>query len=83
MAKIYKPGMTLEELARLAKGRYSAKEETAKASYNAMKSTMKSNYGKLPFGPTRKSNYEKRIETAVLRFDPDKWESHYVAKMRL
>jgi len=81
--KIYKPGMSLEELARQAKARYAEAESKAKTNWDAMIPTMHANYDALPFGPTRKSNYKLKVTAGKLRFDPDEWERRYVQKMRL
>jgi len=81
MPKIYRPGMTLEELARLAKARYSAKESVAKENYNAVKDDMISAYNALPFGELKKRHYAERIRVATLRFDADKWEREWKREM--
>jgi len=83
VAKVYRPGMTLEELARQAAANYAAKESSAKASWDAMIPTMHASYDAMPFGPTRKANYKREVTSGKLRFDSAKFESHYVAKMRL
>lgn len=83
MAKVYRPGMALEELARLGKAKYAEKEVTAKRNWDAMIPTMHTSYDALPFGPSKKANYKTRVVAGKLRFDPDAWERKYVAKMKL
>ena len=73
---------TVEEIARLAKDAYKGAEDTAKASWDAMISVMHKRYDETPFGPTRKSNYKKKVTAGKLRFDPEKWEAKWVLKMK-
>jgi len=50
-------------------------------SWNAAKTRMIQHYSALPFGATRKANYQAAIQAATIRFDPDKWRRNWVAKM--
>lgn len=59
-----------------------AKAASMASSYNAAKSRMKTGYGEMPFGPTRKSNYNSMVDAAIYRApDPSKWARNYRAKM--
>lgn len=81
--KIYKEGMTLDDLAKEAAKRYAAKEAIAKIAYNKMKDVMATNYDKLPFGDYRKLMYKTKIKDAVLRFDPERWETKWKKAMSI
>jgi len=74
--------VTLEELASKGKSKYARKVEQMAKSYEAAKARMKDHYGRLPFGPTRKANYNAGIDAAKHRADPDEWYDNWIAKMK-
>ena len=52
------------------------------SSYNAAKGRMKTGYGEMPFGPTRKSNYNAGVDAGTYRApDAEKWSRNWSAKM--
>ena len=60
-----------------------AKGPSMAASWNAAKSRMQSNYAAMPFGPTRKSNFNAGVNAATYRApDPNKWATNWQAKMQ-
>jgi hypothetical protein len=68
----------------VAKGqaKLAAKSASMSSSWNAAKSRMQSNYGAMPFGPTRKSNYNAGVSAATYHApDPNKWAKNWQAKM--
>ena len=73
--------LTLDEMA--TKGYEKLKEKATQMtrSWEATKDRMIASYKALPFGPTRKSNYEDRIRKARHRVDPEKWREAWVIKM--
>ena len=73
---------TLEEMVAVGKAKLTDKEAAMKASWEAARARMKVGYGKTPFGPTRKSNYNLRIDKAVFRLDTEKWATNWAAKMK-
>ena len=73
---------TLEQMVAVGKAKLTDKEAAMKASWEAARARMKVGYGKTPFGPTRKSNYNTRIDTAVFRLDTEKWATNWAAKMK-
>lgn len=51
------------------------------SSWAAAKARMKTGYGGMPFGPTRKANYNSGIDAGTHRVDVEKWERNWRAKM--
>jgi len=81
--------VSLEALASKGERKYGAKISAMKTSYKAAESRAKTAYGKLPFGPTRKGNYEKAWAFMPANYDAKvvpglerKWSENWVAKMR-
>jgi hypothetical protein len=78
---------TLEEMASKGRSKLRDKADSMKSAWNAMTEHMKDAYDKLPFGPTRKANYKKAIDSAKTegryRVDPDKWYDKWKAKMAI
>jgi len=73
---------SLAEMASKGAAKLRAKTGSMAASYNAAKGRMKTGYGAMPFGPTRKSNYNAGIDAGTYRTpDVAKWERNWVAKM--
>lgn len=78
MAKIFRAGMSLDELARQARAHYADKATIAAEKWEAKRRVMTENYKRLPFGNLVKSNYERAINAARYRYgDPDKWETNW------
>jgi hypothetical protein len=66
--------LSLEEMAAKGYTKATAKDASIKASWAAAKERCISNYGKMPFGPTRKSNHAAAVRAASHRTDWDKWK---------
>jgi len=73
---------SLEEMVSVGKAKMDRKAATMSSSYNAAKGRMKTGYGGMPFGPTRKSNYNSGVDAAAHRVDTEKWARNWAAKMR-
>lgn len=73
---------TMEEMVSVGQGKLERKAPSMSASWNAAKPRMKTAYGATPFGPTRKSNYNREVDAATHRSDPAKWATNWAAKMR-
>jgi hypothetical protein len=73
---------TLEEMVSKGYTKATAKAPRISASWEAAKGRMKDGYGKMPFGPTRKANYNAAVDVAKHYQDWDKWRTNYAAKMR-
>jgi len=74
--------LTLEEMANKGYTKLTNKAASISSSWTAAKPRMKEGYGALPFGPTRKSNYNRGIDSATHRTDPDKWKARWLVKMK-
>lgn len=80
---------SLDEMASKGKRKYEAKLSRMESSYSAATDRMKAHYGALPFGSTRKSNYNAAIDSyAVENYrdamgpeSADKWFDNWKAKM--
>ena len=71
-----------DEMASVGSAKLRNKADRMAASWAAAKGRMKSHYGNMPFGPTRKSNYNSGVDAATYRApDPDKWAENWKAKM--
>lgn len=80
--------VTLDDLAKKGKTKLSKKIPRMPDSYRKAKSRAITNYKKMPFGPTRKANYESAWEympdNYELKVKPgleDKWARNWKAKM--
>ncbi|MDP3062445.1 MAG: hypothetical protein Q8O40_04410 [Chloroflexota bacterium] len=72
---------SLSEMVTQGKGKLERKASSMTASWNAAKSRMKAHYGEQPFGQTRKANFNREVDAATHRSDPNKWAENYAAKM--
>ena len=73
---------SLEEMASTGAAKLARKAGSMASSYNAAKSRMQSNYAAMPFGSTRKSNYNTGVSAATYRApDATKWATNWKAKM--
>ena len=73
---------TLEQMASKGETKLRTKAASMAASWSAAKSRMKTGYGEMPFGSTRKSNYNAGVDAATyLAPDPAKWSRNWKAKM--
>jgi len=73
---------SLDEMASIGSGKLTRKAASMAASWGAAKGRMKTHYGTMPFGPTRKSNYNSGIDAASYRApDPAKWAENWKSKM--
>jgi len=73
---------TLEEMASVGARKLRDKAASISASWTAAKPRMKTGYATMPFGATRKANYDRGIDAATHRTDPEKWARNWPAKMR-
>jgi len=73
---------TLEEMAAKGYSKATAKDANIRRSWESAKDRMISGYKELPFGPTRKANYESAVKVATHRTDWDKWKKNWTAKMK-
>lgn len=74
---------SLDQMASQGSTKLSAKAASMTSSYNAAKGRMKTGYGEMPFGPTRKSNYNSMVDAGIYRApDPAKWSRNWTAKQR-
>lgn len=72
---------TLEEMAEKGYRKAKAKEVNISRAWEAAKERMVAGYRDLPFGPTRKANYEAAVRAAKHAQDWDKWRKKWVEKM--
>jgi len=73
---------TLDEMASKGSTKLTTKATTMASSWAAAKTRMKAGYATMPFGPTRKGNYDKMVDAATYRApDPAKWSKNWKAKM--
>lgn len=73
---------SLDEMASAGSAKLSRKAASMAASWAAAKGRMKSHYGNMPFGATRKSNYNSGVDAATYRApDAAKWAENWKAKM--
>jgi len=73
---------TMDEMVRKGVSKLRAKADSMRRSWEGARARMKEGYAALPFGPTRKANFNAGIDAATFRVDPDKWERNWPAKMR-
>jgi len=73
---------TLEEMAAKGYAKATAKAEYISTAWEKAKERMIKHYKALPFGPTRKTNYERAIRAAKHRQDWDKWRDNWIEKMK-
>jgi len=73
---------SLEEMASKGQTKLATKAASMASSWNAAKSRMTSHYAAMPFGPTRKSNYNAGVSAGTYRApDPTKWATNWKAKV--
>jgi len=72
---------TLDEMVSVGQAKLSRKATNMSSSWNAAKGRMKTGYGAMPFGPTRKANYNSGVDAGTHRVDAAKWATNYRAKM--
>jgi len=72
---------TLDQMVSVGQEKLTRKAPNMTSSWNAAKGRMKTGYGGMPFGPTRKSNYNSGVDAATHRSDPAKWATNWKAKM--
>lgn len=79
---------TMEAMASKGERKYSAKISSMHANYEAMATLAKANFARLPFGATRKANYERawtymvpNYKAGVTAAKAAKWRRNWIAKM--
>ena len=81
---------SLEDMGAKGKRKYEAKLGTMESSYSAAIPRAKAHYGTLPFGATRKSNYNAAMDSyaadnykdAIGPDSANKWYDNWISKMR-
>ena len=73
---------SLDEMASVGAAKLARKAASMAASWSAAKGRMKSHYAAMPFGATRKSNYNSGVDAATYHApDSAKWAANWKAKM--